>query len=140
MFQTYLAPRSRKQGSYGIGKQKSSFMWFCSFCTYLTATGKLLDQCSPSFQEIGKIYAPKYAESLRSYFFHTMATGDLLVIWADYNSGGLIKTLLPYDFCCRTLPQLLVAEDHKILRVTEGFMRDFESYFPNCGMKMVTLV
>ena len=28
--------------------------------------------------------------------YHTMATRDLLVIWADYNSGGRIIVHLPY--------------------------------------------
>ena len=63
-----------------------------------------------------------------------MATGDLLVIWAIYNSGGLIIMLLPYDFCCQTLPQFLVAEDHKILRVTEAKYSPLEAVFFACGM------
>ena len=63
-----------------------------------------------------------------------MATRDLLVIWADYNSGGLIITLLPYDFCCQALPQFLVADDHKNLRATEAQYLPREAVLVACGM------
>ena len=56
------------------------------------------------------------------------------MIWADYNSGGLIITLLPYDLCCQTLPQFLVADDHKTLRATEAQYLPWEAVLVACGM------
>ena len=88
-FQTNLAPLFRKLGSSEIHKKNPAFYNLAAFTHIWLPQGNV-------FSRILQNTCAKVPEKFEVLIYHTKATRDLLVIWADYNSGGRIIVHLPY--------------------------------------------